>query len=101
LPDTYVMRRMTDEICRNHLIRPRTVAEINSIEMVPRALKPLNAVALMPRISLHGAEGLNLKLIRLEGRDLGLEISLLRLVDSETNSALAASPNWQSWRFQR
>ncbi len=90
LPDTYVMRRMTDEICRNHRIRPRTIAEINSIEMVLRALEPLNAVALMPRISLRGAEGLNLKSIRLEGRDLGLEIGLLRLVDSETNSAVAA-----------
>ena len=52
LPDTYVMRRTTDEICRNHRIRPRTIAEINSIEMVLRALEPLNAVALMPRISL-------------------------------------------------
>ena len=70
--------------------RPRTIAEINSIEMVLRALEPLNAVASMPRISLRGAEGLNSKSIRLEGRDLGLEIGLLRLVDSETNSAVAA-----------
>ena len=91
LPETYVMRRMTDEVCRNHRIRPRTVAEINSIEMILRALEPLNAVALMPQISLRGAESLNLKSIRLEGgRDLGLEIGLLRLVDSETNSAVAA-----------
>jgi len=90
LPDTYVMRRMTDEICRNHRIRPHTIAEINSIEMVLRVLEPLKAVALMPRISLRGAEDLNLKSIRLEGRDLGLEIGLLRLVDSETNSAVAA-----------
>jgi len=28
----FVMRRMTDEICRNHRVRPRTVAEINAIE---------------------------------------------------------------------
>jgi DNA-binding transcriptional LysR family regulator len=90
LPDTNVMRRMTDEICRNHRIRPRTIAEINSIEMVLRALEPLNAVALMPQIPLRGAEGLNLKSIPLEGRDLGLEIGLLRLVDSGTNSAVAA-----------
>jgi DNA-binding transcriptional LysR family regulator len=38
LSDTYVMRRMTDEICRNHRVRPRTIAEINSIDMVLRAL---------------------------------------------------------------
>ncbi|PYI91684.1 MAG: hypothetical protein DMF03_02925, partial [Verrucomicrobia bacterium] len=32
LPDSFVMRRMTDEICRNHHVRPRIVAEINAIE---------------------------------------------------------------------
>lgn len=41
LPDTYVMRRMTDEICRNHRIRPRAVAEVNSIETLLRFLEPL------------------------------------------------------------
>jgi hypothetical protein len=44
----------------------------------------------MPQISLRGAEGLNQKSIPLEGRDLGLEIGLLRLVNSGTNSAVAA-----------
>jgi LysR family cyn operon transcriptional activator len=90
LPDTYVMRRMTDEICRNHRIRPRTVAEINSIEIILRSLKPLNAVALMPRVTLRGAGGLGLKAIRLDGKSLGLEIGLLRLIDSGTNTAVAA-----------
>ncbi len=82
LLDTYVMRRMTDEICRNHRVRPRTVAEINSIETLLRSLEPLKAVALMPQVSLRGAENLRLKAIHLEGRDLGLEIGLLRLIDS-------------------
>ncbi len=90
LPDTYVMRRMTDEICRKHRIRPRTVAEINSIEMVLRALAPLNSVALMPTITLSGAGELKLKAVRLEGENLQLEIGLLRLVDSGRNPAVAA-----------
>jgi LysR family cyn operon transcriptional activator len=90
LPDNYVMRRMTDEMFRNYRIRPRTVAEINSIETLLRSLGPLKAIALMPRISLREAGGLGLKAIRLKGRDLGLEIGLLRLVDSGTNSAVAA-----------
>jgi LysR family cyn operon transcriptional activator len=90
LPDHYVMRRMTDEMFRNYRIRPRTVAEINSIETLLRSLGPLKAIALMPRISLREAGGLGLKAIRLKGRDLGLEIGLLRLVDSGTNSAVAA-----------
>lgn len=90
LPDTYVMRRMTDEICRNHRIRPRTVAEINSIEMVLRSLGPMNAVALMPRVTLREASALHLRAIRIAGKSLGLEIGLLRLIDSGTNTAVAA-----------
>lgn len=90
LPDNYVMRRMTDEMCRSYRIQPRTVAEINSIESLLRSLAPLKAVALMPRISLRETRGLGLKAIRLDGRNLGLEVGLLRLVDSETNSAVAA-----------
>ncbi len=90
LPDTYVMRRMTDEICRNHRIRPRTVADINSIEMILRALAPLNAIALMPRVTLREPGTAKLRAIRLAGESLGLEIGLLRLINSGTNPAVAA-----------
>jgi LysR family cyn operon transcriptional activator len=90
LPDSFVMRRMTDEICRNHQVRPRTVAEINAIETLLRSLAPLQAAALMPRIALRGREALKLKAIPLQGKNLGLEIGLLRLSDSAANSAVAA-----------
>jgi LysR family transcriptional regulator, cyn operon transcriptional activator len=90
LPDSFVMRRMTDEICRNHQVRPRTVAEINAIETLLRALRPLQAAALMPKIALRGREALKLKAIPLQGKNLGLEIGLLRLSDSAANSAVAA-----------
>lgn len=88
--DTFVMRRMTDQICLNHHVRPRTVAELNAIETLLRSLAPLNAAALMPKIALKGREGLKLKAIRLEGKKLNLEIGLLRLIDSSANSAVAA-----------
>jgi LysR family cyn operon transcriptional activator len=90
LPDAFVMRRMSDELCRKHQVRPRTVAEINAIETLLRSLAPLQAAALMPRIVLRGREGLKLKAIRLEGKNLGLEIGLLRLRESMANSAVAA-----------
>ena len=90
LPDSFVMRRMTDDVCRNHQVRPRTVAEMNAIETLLRSLAPLNAAALMPKIALQGREGLKLKAIRLQGKKLGLEIGLLRLRDSSANSAVAA-----------
>jgi LysR family cyn operon transcriptional activator len=90
LPDSFVMRRMIDDVFRNHQIRPRTVAEINAIETLLRSLAPLNAAALMPKIALRGRQALKLKAIRLQGKKLGLDIGLLRLRDSGANSAVAA-----------
>ena len=90
LPDTFVMRRMTDEIRRKHRVRPHMVAEINAIETLLRSLAPLQAATLMPKIALRGRESLKLKAIRLQGKKLGLDIGLLRLSDSGANSAVAA-----------
>jgi len=90
LSDTFVMRRMTDEICLNHHVRPRTVAELNAIETLLRSLAPLKAAALMPKIALRGRASLKLKAIPLRGKKLSLEIGLLRLIDSSSNSAVSA-----------
>jgi LysR family cyn operon transcriptional activator len=90
LPDSFVMRRMSDEICRKHQVRPHVIAEINAIETLLRSLGPSQAGALMPKIALRGRENLKLKAIRLRGRNLGLDIGLLRLSDSAANTAVAA-----------
>ena len=90
LPDSFVMRRMTDEICRKHRVRPRTVAEINAIETLLRSLDPMQAAALMPKIVLRGRDGLKVRALRLRGKHLGLEIGLLRLKGSAGNKAVAA-----------
>ena len=84
------MRRMTDEICRQHQVRPRTVAEISAIETLLRSLTPMRAAALMPKIALRGRQGLKLKAIPLHGKNLALEIGLLRLRGSAGNTAVAA-----------
>ena len=89
LPDSFVMRRMIDDICRKHQVRPRVVAEINAIETLLRSLGPLRAGALMPRVTLRGRQNLKLRAIPLRGKKLGLEIGLLRLRDSPTNTAVA------------
>src|SRR6267143_4088118 len=74
LPDTFVMRRMSDEICRKHKVRPHVLAEIDAIETLLRSLGPLQAAALMPKIALRGRENLKLKAIRLQGKKLDLDI---------------------------
>ena len=89
LPDSFVMRRMIDDICRKHQVRPRVVAEINAIETLLRSLGPLKSGALMPRVTLRGRQNLKLQAIPLRGKKLGLEIGLLRLSDSPTNTAVA------------
>jgi LysR family cyn operon transcriptional activator len=90
LSDSFVMRRMSDQLCLNHHVRPRTVAELNAIETLLRSLAPLEAAAIMPKIALRGREALKLKAIRLQGKKLDLDIGLLRLSDSGANSAVAA-----------
>jgi LysR family cyn operon transcriptional activator len=90
LPDSFVMRRMSDEICRNHMVRPHMIAEINAIETLLRSLGPSQAATLMPKIALRGRENLKLRAIRLRGKNLGLDIGLLRLSDSAANTAVAA-----------
>jgi len=90
LPDTFVMRRMIDEICRKHRVRPHVIAEISAIETLLRSLRPLQAATLMPRIALRDRESLKLRALRLRGRNLAVEIGLLRLRDSAANSAVAA-----------
>jgi hypothetical protein len=45
---------------------------------------------LMPRIALRGKEGVKLQGIRVQGRNLALEIGLLRLSDSGAKSAVGA-----------
>src|SRR5213596_3420856 len=90
LPDTFVMRRMSDEICRKHQVRPHVIAEINAIETLLRSLGPLKAAALMPKIALRGRENLELRAVRLNGKNLGVNIGLLRLSDSAANTAVAA-----------
>jgi len=90
LPDTFVMRRMSDEICRKHKVRPHVIAEINAIETLLRSLGPSQAGTLMPKIALRGRENLELRAIRLRGKNLGLDIGLLRLSDSAANTAVAA-----------
>jgi hypothetical protein len=44
----------------------------------------------MPKIALRGRENLKLKAIRLHGKNLGVDIGLLRLSDSAANTAVAA-----------
>jgi DNA-binding transcriptional LysR family regulator len=90
LPDTFVMRRMADEICRKHKVRPHVIAEIDAIETLLRSLGPLQAATLMPKIALRCRENLQLRAIPLRGKNLGVDIGVLRLSDSPANSAVAA-----------
>lgn len=91
LPDSFVMRRMANAICREHHVRPRTVAEIDAFTTLVRSLEPLQAATLMPKIALLGTT--DLLAIPLKGKNLSLEIGLLRLLDSESNPAVREFTN--------
>ena len=87
LPRSFVVRRMTDAICRSNQVRPRTVAEISAIETLLRSLAPLKAAALLPKVARGTTD---LKAIRLRGKSLLLEMGLLSLKDSSANSMVVA-----------
>jgi LysR family cyn operon transcriptional activator len=88
LPRSFVVRRTSDAICRSNRVRPRTVAEISAIETLLRSLAPLKAAALLPNVAQRGSK--KLKAIPLRGKSLVLEMGILRLKDSSTNSMIAA-----------
>ena len=88
VPDIFVIRRMTDDICRLHLVRPRTVAEISSFQALLLSLATANAAALLPKSAVHGMP--ELRALHLRGKNLTVDIGLLRLSDSDKNSAVAA-----------
>jgi len=72
------------------VVRPHVIAEIDAIETLLRSLGPLQAATLMPKITLLGRENLKLRAVRLHGKNLAVDIGLLRLTDSAANSAIAA-----------
>ena len=88
----FIIRHMTDDICLKHQVRPRTVAEFSAIQTLLRSLGPLKAGALLPRSALGGTDGL--RAIALRGKNLSVEIGLLRLIDSGANSAVRAFTAW-------
>ncbi len=88
LPRSFVVRRMSDAICRNNQVRPQTVAEISAIETLLRSLAPLKAAALLPKVAQRGTTGL--RAVRLRGKSLPMEMGILRLKDSSANSLVAA-----------
>ncbi|HEY4273462.1 MAG TPA: hypothetical protein VGM65_15795 [Candidatus Udaeobacter sp.] len=74
LSDTFVMCRMTGAICREHQVRPRTIAEISAIGTLLSWLVSLKAGALMPKIAFRGTN--SLIAVRLKGKNLAIEIGL-------------------------
>jgi LysR family cyn operon transcriptional activator len=86
LPDTFVMRRMSDAICSQHKVRPRIVAEINAIETLLHSLGPLKSAALMPKIAVRAIP--ELRAVRLKGKNLAIQIGLLRLIDSGASTGV-------------
>ena len=69
-------------------MQPRTVAEISAIETLLRSLAALKSAALLPNVAQRGS--VDLKAIRLRGKSLMLEMGILRLKDSATNSMVGA-----------
>ena len=78
MPERFLIRRLTDQILREHRVRPRIVAEIGTVSTLLKMLAPLQAGALMPRVALYAAE--NVTALPLRGGSATLEIRLCTAV---------------------
>ncbi len=86
MPERFLLRRVTDDVLREQGIRPSVVAEIGALGMLLRALGPLKAGTILPRIALH--EGGDLVAIPLKGKKLSLRLGLLTLAGSQTQGLI-------------
>jgi len=87
LPETYVLRRITDEAFRRARVLPRYSFEVDTIEGVLATVVASGLCTLMPRVVLGGREQLDLRAVKLRNWGTRLEFGLIWPGSGEPGSA--------------
>lgn len=77
LPETFLIRQLTQEAFRRAQVLPRVACEISSIDGVLACAAQSGMATLMPRVVLEGREHLGLVPVRLRGWKAELEFGLM------------------------
>ncbi|MBM3975555.1 MAG: LysR family transcriptional regulator [Planctomycetes bacterium] len=89
LPERYPMRKIQDQMFAQARLRPKIV-EVDSSEVILRAIAPLNAATLMPHVIFRDRPELGLTAIELDGSQPTLDLGILWLAGSDKSPAARA-----------
>jgi LysR family transcriptional regulator, cyn operon transcriptional activator len=89
LPERYPMRRLQEQMFAQGRVRPKIV-EVDSSEVILRAIAPLKAATLMPHVIFRDRPELGLAAIEIEGSQPTLDLGILWLAGSDKSPAARA-----------
>ncbi|TAJ23450.1 MAG: LysR family transcriptional regulator [Planctomycetota bacterium] len=98
LPERYPMRRVQNEMFEHARVRPR-IAEVDSSEVILRAITTMGAATLMPHMIFRDRPELGLRAIEFEGRIPSLDFGLVWLVGADKSSIARAFADIVRERF--
>ncbi len=90
LPESYLLRQLTQEAFRRARVLPRVALEVDTIEGVLATAMHTGLATLMPRVVLQGREALGLRAIPLSEWEQPLEFGLIWPGTVERNAAARA-----------
>lgn len=90
LPESYLLRQLTQEAFRRARVLPRVALEVDTIEGVLATAVHTGLATLMPRVVLQGREALGLRAIPLSEWEQSLEFGLIWPAAVERNAAARA-----------
>ena len=80
LPESYVLRQLTNEAFRAARVLPKVALEVDTIDALLATVVESGLTTLMPSVVLEGREGLGLRAIKLDGFGRELELGIVRPV---------------------
>lgn len=89
LPERYPMRRIQEQMFAQARVRP-PIAEVDSSEVILRAVTTMGAATLMPHVIFRDRPELGLRVIELEGRQPTLDLGLLWLAGADKSAVARA-----------
>lgn len=88
LPESYVLRQMTNQAFRAARVQPRVILEVDTIDALLATVVASGLPTLMPGVVLEGREALGLRAIKLDGFGFSLELGLVRPANSVESAPL-------------
>lgn len=90
LPESFVIRQLTDAAFRESRVLPRYAFEVDTVESVLATVVHTNLCTLMPRIVLRGREHLGVRVIAIKDWDRKHEFGLIWPGDGPSGAAARA-----------